>query len=70
MKYIVRLTYGYQTEYIAEGKNYCVNHEYYAPLTDKISEAKRYSTRTLAEKGANRNVCNLTGEIEIVEVIK
>ena len=68
MKYIVSITYPGHREFIAEGRNYTVNGASFVPVTERADEAKRYKTRSLAERARNRSGENMWGMIEIMEV--
>ena len=64
MSYVVMVG----TDYIANGRNYIVQGEEFVPVTGRFADARRYKTRSQAEKGANRTGENMRYEIKIIEV--
>ena len=69
MKYVVAISYDKHTDYIADGRSYTVQGQIYVPLTSRIDEAKRYTTRASATKAANRSGDNMWGRKKIIEII-
>lgn len=64
MSWIVSIQDHGHTEYIAEGRNYCVGGESYVPFTSR-GKAKRYSSYVRAVQATKRHGANMYGHIEI-----
>lgn len=64
MSYIVRVG----SDYIADGNNYTVQGESFVPFTGRFTDAKKYKTYKMAERGAKRRGENMHGEISIIEI--
>lgn len=64
MSYVVRVG----NDYITHGLNYIVEGQEYVPVTGRFVDARRYKTRSQAERAAKRRGDNMYGEIKIIGV--
>lgn len=66
MSYVVRIG----NDYIAEGRNYIVQGESFVPFTGRLADARRYKTYQMAVKASGRIGENMSGKIDIIEVLE
>lgn len=57
-------------DYIAEGRNYIVQGKSFVPFTGRLADARRYKTYQMAVKASRRIGENMSGKIDIIEVLE
>ncbi len=67
-KYVIRITSNGHSDFVTEGSTYCVNDSIYVPLCSSIADAKKYKSKTIAERASRRSGENMYGTIEIMEI--